>query len=81
MCRRSGKLIHTSRYRGLERSTSLVGSALRDSVVAIAELELNNVADRSSNNVWHIGVLRPSNYYRYNLVGPLDFRDDIATDL
>lgn len=50
-------------------------------MVAIAELELNNVADRGSNDVRDIGVLRSSDYHRYNLVGPLDFRDDIAADL
>lgn len=78
---RKDLLIHTSRYCSLEGGTSLVCCALRDSVVAIAELELDNVADGGSNNIWDIGVLRPPNNYRYNLVGPLDFRDDIATDL
>lgn len=73
--------MHTSRYCGLEGSTSLVCCALRDSVVAIAELELNNVSDGGSNNVRDIGVLRPPNYHRYDLIGPLDFRDDVATDL
>lgn len=80
MCRKR-KLIHTSRNRRLERSTSLICCALRDSVIAIAELELNNVADRSSNNVRHIRVLRPSDYYWYNLVGTLHFRDHISADL
>lgn len=80
MCRRT-EPIHTSWYRGLEGSTSLIRCALGDSVVAIAELELNNVADRGSNNVRDVGVLRSSHYDRYNLVGPLDFRDDIAADL
>lgn len=74
-------LIHTSRYGSLEGSTSLVRCALRDSVIAIAELELNNVADGGSNNVWDIGVLWSPNYHRYDLVGSFDFRDDIAADL
>lgn len=73
------KLIHTSRYRCLEGSTALIGRALRDSVVAIAELELHDVADRSSNNIRDICILRSSNYYRYDLVGPLDFRNNVAT--
>lgn len=81
MSRSRTKLIHTSRYRGLKGRASLICCALRDSVVAIAELELDNVADRGSNNVRYIGVLRSSDYHRYNLVGPLDFRDDIAADL
>ena len=75
------KFVHTSRYCSLERSTPLIRSALRNSVVATAELELDDVADRSSNNIRDIGVLWSSNYYRYNLVGPLDFRVDIAADL
>lgn len=80
MCRRR-KLIHTSRNRRLERSASLICCALRDSVIAIAELELNNVADRSSDDVRYIGVLRSSDYYWYNLVGALYFRDHISADL
>lgn len=67
-----------SRYCGLEGSAALIGRALRNSVVAIAELELNNVADGSSHNIGNICVLRSSNHYRYDLVGPLDFRNDVT---
>lgn len=80
MCRKR-KLIHTSRNCRLERSASLICCALRDSVISIAELELNNVADRSSNDVRHVSVLRSSDYYWYNLVGTLHFRDHISADL
>lgn len=47
-------------------------------MVAIAELELNYVADRSSHNIGNICVLRSSDHDRYDLVGSLDFRNDIA---
>lgn len=59
----------------------MISRTLCDSVVAIAELELNNVADGSSNNVRDVGILRSSDYHWYNLVCPLDFRDHIAADL
>lgn len=78
---KENELIHTSRYSGLEGSTSLICCALCDSVIAIAELELNNIADRGSDNVRNVCVLRSSYYDWYNLVGSLDFRDDIAADL
>jgi hypothetical protein len=72
---------HTGRYLGLEGSTALIGRTLGHSVVAIAELELHNIAHRSSHNVRDICVLWSSNHYRYNLVGSLDFRNDVAADL
>lgn len=78
--RRRVRLERTSRYCGLQRSASLIRCALSDSMVAITELELDNIADRRSNNVGDICILRPSDYDRYNLVGPLDFRVDIAAN-
>jgi hypothetical protein len=55
-------------YAGIHRLACCISSGLGDGMVAIAELELNNVADCGHNGIGDESVLRSANDYRDDLV-------------
>lgn len=52
--------VHSARHRLLQRLARHAGRALRDRVVARAELELDDVADAGGDEVGDEGVLGPA---------------------
>lgn len=56
------------RYRSLKWLASNVLCGLGDGMVTIAELELDNIANRCRHNVGHKGILWATDNYRYDLI-------------